>query len=107
MEDRFHAPTVLPPPKKVPLVLLGEEVAWPTAGLVALETRALASAGRRTKTVLTCIPHSLTAPYREYLVRFPSVLSLKLRPLQEFLLRLLDMLTFRRLMSTIVDVPHR
>jgi len=87
-------PRPLYPPKKEPPVLLGQEVAWPTVGLVALETRYLASSGRRTKILLTCIHHSLPAPCREYLVRFSFVLSLKLRPSQEFLLHLLDILSF-------------
>jgi len=82
------------PPTKEPPVLMRQEVAWPTADLIALETRTLDSAGRRTKILLTCNHHSLPAPCREYLVRFPSVLSLKLRPLQEFLLHLLGMLSF-------------
>ena len=97
----FFTPGPFYPPKKEPSVLLGQEFVWtPSSGLVALETRTLASAGRRIKVRLTSCPqcihythYSLPAPYREYLVRFPSVLSLKLRLLQECLLHLLDILS--------------
>ena len=101
MDGRFHAPTVLSPQERVPGTVGTGICADPTAGLVALETRNLASARRRTKVRLTSCPqcvhythYSLPGPYREYLIGFPSVLSIKLRLLQEFLLHLLDILGF-------------
>jgi hypothetical protein len=96
--DRFD-PLPHPPQERACVVVWTGGCEEHTVCLDSWKKRTLASAGSRTKILLTSCPqciqyshYSLPASYREYLTRFLFVLSFKLHQLQEFLLHLLDIL---------------